>query len=460
MTPPAVSQGASSIKDMGRRQTIFTLSIALLAIIALALWPTYVRNLSSAAHAASLPTMAPVVADYQTRDKQIAFWEGMVRKHLSGDMISPRNLGDQYLQRYREHGDIDDVLRAQHMDQLSLQAQPRGNIGALAGVAAVELTLHKFKEALAVTKDMERLQAGDKNLLVREASLDLEIGKYDDANRIIQKLGPAGKYDVSQQTIVARYDELTGHLAEARLALERPSAYENSQVDAPAQGRAWFFFRAGELAFEAGDNEAAIADEKRALDVFPNFADAFRAEARVECALKRWQNCLASARSSAAIVPYPETLGYEADAQRALGQMADAKATDDLIATIEKIGNVQHISDRLLAIYYSEHRMHPADAYRIAKRELAVRDDILTEDTLAWAAAMDGRWDEARVADRKAMRFNTEISLMQYHAGVIAEHFGETDQAKRYFTKALALNPQFHQVYADDARAQLAKLSP
>ncbi len=436
------------------------LAITAIALGAIAVWPSYVKHAEAAARVAALPTMAPITRDYLTRDRLIKFWEGAVNQHHPGDMISPRNLGDQYLQRYREHGDIDDVLRAKHMAEESLRAQPRGNVGALSGIAAADLTLHKFKDALTVTRAMERIQGTDKNLLVREASLELEIGDYERAHGIIEKLGPANKYDIGQDTLNARYDELTGHLGDARTLLERPTAYDNSQFDAPAQGRAWFFFRAGELAFEAGDNEAAIADEKRALDVFPNFADAFRAEARVECALKRWQNCLASARSSAGIVPYPETLGYEADAQRALGQTADAKATDDLIATIEKIGNVQHVSDRLLAIYYSEHRMHPADAYRIAKRELAVRDDILTEDTLAWAAAMDGRWDEARVADRKAMRFDTEISLMQYHAGVIAEHFGERDQAKRYFTKALALNSQFHQVYADDARAQLAKLPP
>ncbi|GAC1585704.1 MAG: hypothetical protein NVS3B28_08770 [Candidatus Velthaea sp.] len=433
-------------------------AITAIALGAIAVWPSYVKHAEAAARARSLPTMAPVTRDYLDRGRLIAFWEGAYREHHPGDMISPRNLGDQYLQRYRERGDLDDVLRAQHMAYESLRAQPRGNIGALAGIAAADLTLHKFKDALIVTKAMERMQPGEKNLLVREASLDLEIGDYANARRIIEKLGPAGHYDIGQETLVARYDELTGHLADARTLLERPSAYENSQFDAPAQARAWFFFRAGELAFEAGDNEAAIADEKHALDVFPNFADAFRAEARFECALKRWQACLASARSSAAIVPYPETLGYQADAQRALGQTAEAKATDDLIVTIERIGNAQRVSDRLLAIYYSEHRIHTADAYRIAKRELAVRDDILTEDTLAWAAAMDGRWDEARVADRKAMRFDTEMSLLQYHAGVIAAHFGEREQAKRYFGKALALNAEFHQVYADDARAQLAKL--
>ena len=89
-----------------------------------------------------------------------------------------------------------------------------------------------------------------------------------------------------------------------------------------------------------------------------------------------------------------------------------------------------------------------------------MRDDIFTEDTLAWAAAMDGKWNEARVAIAKAGRLGTENSLLQYHAGVIALHFGKRQEAKLHFERALALNPEFHPFYADAARSQLAALAP
>jgi len=180
--------------------------------------------------------------------------------------------------------------------------------------------------------------------------------------------------------------------------------------------------------------------------------------ARVQCSLHRWADCLTAAQASAAVVPYPEVLGYEADAQRALGDGPGADRTNDLIVTIERIGNAQNISDRLLAIYYAEHREHLDDAYRIATRELRVRDDPFTEDTLAWCAAMDGRWPEARRRSRLALAYGTENSLLRYHAGIIALHFGDRDEARRELNAALALNPQFHPFYADDARAQLAQL--
>jgi tetratricopeptide (TPR) repeat protein len=441
-----------------RATTIITWVVAGIAFAAVALWPTFVKQRENAARASYLPTPAPVTADYLDRDRMIAFWEGMVRKHLSEDMLSPRQLAMQYLQRYRERGDIDDVLRARRMAGLSLREQPRGNTGAEVALASVELTLHQFKAALAQTKYLEAVDPTEREMRIREASLDLEIGDYANAKRIIDSVPESKTLDISRDTLVARYNELTGHLAIARESFERTAADGNSILDAPAQQRAWYYFRSGELAFESGDNDAAIADEDQALAIFPNYSEANRLKAKFTCALKRWEACRDAATASANVVPYPETLGYEEDAERALGDTADADRLADLIVTIEKIGNAQHISDRLLAIYYAEHRIHTADAYAIARHELLARDDIFTEDTLAWAAAADGRWDEARIAARKAMRFDTEISLLQYHAGIIALHFGDRAEAKRRFEKALALNPSFHQVYADDARAQLARL--
>ena len=373
-------------------------------------------------------------------------------------MMSPQHLASEYLQRYRENGDIGDVLRAEAMAKRSLQIQPRFNVAGEGTLAGVDLTLHRFKEALAITKHVESYDRNDEQQEIREASLDLEIGDYASAKRVIDHLPPPSSFDLGRDTLVTRFEELTGHLAEARSLFERPTALVNSVFDAPAQSRAWFFFRTGELAFESGDNDVAIADEARALSVFPHDVDASRAKARFECAVHRWDDCLTDATFSANIIPYPETLGYEADAQDALGKGAEAAETRDLIRTVERIGNAQHISDRLLAIYYADHDLYPEDAYRIAKRELAVRDDILTEDTLAWAAARDGRWDEARTRIAKALRFDTENSVLQYHAGVIALHFGDRPEAKRRFTRALALNPSFHPTFANDARAQLAKL--
>jgi Flp pilus assembly protein TadD len=62
------------------------------------------------------------------------------------------------------------------------------------------------------------------------------------------------------------------------------------------------------------------------------------------------------------------------------------------------------------------------------------------------------------VAARKASRYDTQDSRLQYHVGVIALHNGHKQEAASRLRHALALNPQFHPVYADDARRLLAQI--
>ena len=432
-------------------------TIVLCAIVAVAAWPRYLARSANVAAAAALPTMAPVVADYQNRDKLVAFWEKAENEHHPGDMISPDHLAEQYLQRYRERMDIDDVLRAERAAKQSLVAQPRGNMPGELALASVDLTLHRFHDALAITKHVEAYDPGDVSMYVREASLDMEVGAYRPAERRLTAV-PEKRRDDGWRVVESRYLELTGHLTEARVLLATAAAYQNAEFDAPAQSRAWYFFRQGEMAFEAGDNDAALGFEREAVSIFPNYADALRTLARIECARHEWQQCLTDAVASSNIVPYPETLGYKADAQRALGDATGAAQTGDVIHAVGALGDRQHITDRLLAIYYADHRLYPGAAYAIAKNELRSRDDIFTEDTLAWAAAMDGRWDEARTRSAAALRYGTQNSLLEYHAGVIAQHFGDRSAAKADFERALALNPSFHPVFAGDARAKLGSL--
>jgi tetratricopeptide (TPR) repeat protein len=435
---------------------MWTLAVA--GFAALAAWPALTNRSVAQLRAADAVPVAPVLRDDLDRDRTIAFWEGAVRENHTNDMFSPRQLAGQYLQRYRERGDIGDVLRARAMAERSLKVQPR-NLAATTEMAAVLLTLHRFREAeryidVAVTYDPDGPE-----FLSQKAGLDMELGEYRDAERILGRIRPAARTDATAETARARLDELTGRLASARAELAAATAQVDSNGGVGAQPRAWYHFRAGELAFEAGDNDAAIADERAALDLFPTYNLALKDLAKFELANHRYREALEAARKGAEVTPFPETLGYEADALAALGDARGAAATRDTIFAIERIGNAYHVNDRLLAIYYADHGLRRAAALAIARREAAVRgDEIYAQDTLAWTAAMDGRWGEARRAIARALRYGTQDPLIHYHAGAIALHFGDRDAARREFRAALDRNPHFHPAFADDARKKLAAL--
>lgn len=416
-------------------------------------WPI----LGSGNHAtAARPTPVPVLPDYRYRNATIAFYEKRVRRDKE-DQISARLLAGQYMQRYREQGDIDDIRRAIVSAKRALILQPQNSSTTDDVLASANTALHRFTTALQY-EQAAMYNPDDWNGAAQAASLQMELGRYEDAQRILDRLhkfNPKPTIDAVQ----ARHDELTGHLGQARTLIDRGALQMDSVIDNSAQGRAWFHYRAGELAFSGGDVDAAKQDERDALGMFPNFAQAYNSLARFCWATHDWNCTLDAATKGANIVPLPETLGYKADAQRATGDRAGAAQTDSLIFAIERIGNAYHVSDRLLAIYYSEHGIRLDDALKIARREVKIRgDEIYAQDTLAWAAAMDSHWDEARIAMNKAIRYDSEDPRIQFHAGMIASHFGDKESARKHLQRAIALNSQFHPVYADEARSELAKL--
>jgi tetratricopeptide (TPR) repeat protein len=374
-------------------------------------------------------------------------------------------LSAEYLQRYRERGDVGDVLRAEAAARRSLRVQPRGNVAALRALASAQLTLHRFREALATTRAARAEAPDDPSLAMSEASLEMELGDYTAARAPIARFGN-GETEATE-VVASRYAELTGDLPRARTLLERASRRADAIYGIPNERRAWFHVRLGELAFAGGDADAALREEKTALERFPDDVQALTGTARFDAALGNWSGARDAASRAVALTPSPENLGLLADAQERVGEGTGggratretaANATRDEIVAVERLGNAQHLVDRLLALYYADHGTRLDDAYAIARRELSVRDDVFAEDTLAWTAARAGRWDAARAAARRATAWNTADARIWYHAGVIAEHGGDARAALADYRRALALNPHFQAVFADDARERAQRL--
>jgi tetratricopeptide (TPR) repeat protein len=412
--------------------------IAAIALVAIAAWPLFALRAS----AAKPSTMAVVLPDYQYRDKTVAFYEARVKSDTQ-DQISATMLAAQYMQRYRESADVGDLVRSIAQAKRALVLQPQNNAGADGVLGSAYTALHQFTTALTYERAAFIENPYDSNAPAQIASLDMELGRYADAAHFLT-VATRIKNTPTVMSVQARYDELTGNLATARILLATAAAQTDDVIDNSAQGRAWFHFREGELAFSAGDVELAKQDERDAVAMFPGLELGYRALARFCWATKDWQCTIDAADKGATITPIPEELGYEADAQAALGQDVAADQTRQLIFAIERVGNAYHLSDRLIAVYYTEHHLRPDDALAIARREVVLRGtEIYAQDTLSWAAAQDGKWNLARTASAQAMRYHTQDPRILYHAGLIAQHFGNVSAAQSDFAKAKSLNPTF-----------------
>jgi tetratricopeptide (TPR) repeat protein len=368
-------------------------------------------------------------------------------------------LASEYLQRFRETGDLNDVTRARAMAARSLSLQPQGNAAALGVIASSDIVFHHFPEALAAERASLEGDPSNDDARAQSASILMELGRYEEAHQILTH--PADPdVDPTWMSIRARYDEVTGNLRGARVVMAEATQQVDRMISVSAYTRSWYHLRQAQLAFEAGDGETASAEFTEALRIYPDSAMALLFQAKLYRARHDWQRALAAATRSVELYPLPQALGYEADAQRALGDAESASRTDALIAAEQRLFNAQGVNDRLLAIYFAEHREHLSDALAAARSDVARRgNEIYADDTMAWVLATMGRWKEARVYALRAARYDTADPELQYHCGVIAWHTGHPGEARRRLSAALAVDPQFHPVYAGDARRILVTLS-
>jgi tetratricopeptide (TPR) repeat protein len=433
-----------------------TVAVAISALLALIAWATLFTRFASATvpRVQSSPPKAAIMPDYRYRDAIVGDFEHDVRRHP--DQLVTNMLAQQYLQRYREHADASDLLRAVAAGKRSISLEPHHNVAAESTLISALVALHQFRAAKRYAQDITTLKPGDPGSRSTLASIDMELGEYSSSWRLLQPSPP--RDDPAWDTVAARYAELTGNVVAARILIARATAQVDSVYARPAENRAWYHWRAGELAFEAGDFAIAESEYEESLSMFPDYWHGFNGLAKLYWAQKRWSQALDAATKAANLYPQPETLGYKYDAQLALGDSEAAVETRDLIEAIERIGDAQGLSDRLIALFYADHRMRPSDAIASAHRDLIRRDDVYAEDTLAWALASSGEWRLAQVHADRAVRLGTRDARLQYHAGIIALHCGARGEARRLLRFALDINPQFHPTQADEARRILKGL--
>jgi tetratricopeptide (TPR) repeat protein len=94
----------------------------------------------------------------------------------------------------------------------------------------------------------------------------------------------------------------------------------------------------------------------------------------------------------------------------------------------------------------------------LARKELEVRHDIYTWDTLAWVLYRNGRFQEAAEAIDKALVLRTNDPLLLFHAGMIYHSLAKDSAAEDFLRRALKTNPHFHVLHAEEANRTLEEI--
>ena len=415
---------------------------------------------ATSAPESQLPYAATQPSEKLSINDTIRFLEARINRDPD-DFIANNKLVSEYLRRLRETGDITYLNLASRAANASLETLPaEQNKGGLVALTQVEYSSHDFTAARDHAKRLTELEPNKGYSYQFLGDALLELGQYEDAEiafRQMEKLGGLqGLTQVAMEQRIARQALLHGDNKGAMRHFSESLKLANAMQPPPSETVAWCQWQLGETAFAEGDYQRAEKYYRDSLATFPNYFRSLASLGRVRAAQGDISGAIEQYETVVRILPDPNFVASLGDLYKLAGRGADAANQYTLV---EQIGHLTALSgtlyNRQLALFYADHDLKPDDAYSNAVKEYEVRRDIYGADAVAWTALKAGKIIEAQAAIKEALKLSTKDAKLYYHAGMIASAAGNREEAVRLLKIALALNPAFDPLQAENAKKAL-----
>jgi tetratricopeptide (TPR) repeat protein len=400
-------------------------------------------------------------------DKQVQKMQDHV-KQSPGDYAGYDALGFSFLQKARETGDVSyyDLAEQTLKRAIALAPQDFRTADPFVHMALVYMGEHRFSEALAYSQRAIGTGAGNLSAFAIEGDAYTDMGDYDEAAaayHTVQTLGREISAPLSlaymNDSRIAYLRYLHGDTAEA-IRLMKNAIAAALQTNLPHENLAWLYFELGERYFQSGDLANADLSYRSGIRADPNHYRSLAGLAKVRAALGRIEESIHLYQRSIAIIPFPVYVEELGDVYKKAGRIKEAQQQYDLVEYIGHFSKLnQVLANRELALFYADQGIKLQEALELARKELEVRHDIYTWDTLAWVLYKNGKLQEATEAINKALALHTNDPLLLFHAGMIYHSVSKDSDAEDLLSRALRTNAHFHVFHAETASRTLAEIA-
>jgi len=441
---------------MSQRRAILLIVISVLMIVG-SYVPNASRTVSSPASSEpsiNIDASSPGFGMKGT-DELIVFWKERFERDPR-DFISLTHLAESHIRKGRETGDVSEYQKAEAILRNSLKINASYE-PTLAYLSAALFVQHDFSGALELANRVYNADPRALQALATIGDAQLELGHYAEAEVAYEKLGEKSP-SAPVYTRLARLVWLHGKPTEA-LNWMQQAVEDSDEMGLSGENSAWYHFQLGELYFNTGQLEQADTQYAAALKAFDNYYLALAGLGKVRAAEGKYDQAIEYYQRAVNIVPQPDFLAALGDLYMMTGQPGQAEIQYE---TVEYIGTLaalnEQIYNRQLANFYSDHNMKVEEALELALAELESRKDIYGYDAAAWAHYKNENYEEAQAFMEQALALGTRDANLYYHAGMIALALDDKAQARTYLDEALAINPHFSILFADEARETLRTL--
>jgi tetratricopeptide (TPR) repeat protein len=285
-------------------------------------------------------------------------------------------------------------------------------------MGAVLLSQHRFREAVAAGERSRDARPYDSINYGVIGDGYLELGDYDRAFAAFDKM-MALRPSAASYARVAYACELQGDIAGAiesmKLAADATPADDFDAL-------AWHQAQLGDLYLRVGKTHEAESAYIAASHAFPGHPFAMAGYGRLLAARGEPSGALAILQELAATAPTPDLAARTGDLLAQLGRREEAERQ---YALAEAGWRHDAPEPKNFARFLADHDRQIAEAVAIAEKASVERQDIFTEDALAWAYFKAGRLADARQALTRALRTGSKDTDILAHAKVIHDAAGQ-----------------------------------
>jgi predicted Zn-dependent protease len=343
-------------------------------------------------------------------EQRVSAMEAQLRK-VPDDFGAAILLADALLRQSRVTGSAAPAVRAEEALRIALREDP-GNYEALRMQASLLLTRHKFLDARTAAEKCRAMRPDDSVVYGILGDAHLELGDYKEAfaafDRMMQlRPGPASYARVAYARELQ--GDLSGALESMKLAAEASSGGD-------VEGIAWYRSQVGELYLRLQRPHEAMLEFASASQAFPGHPFAVAGYAKALHASGRHGEARALLEDLVRKTPTPDLHVQLGDLFAAAGRREDA---DRHYALAEAGWRSDAPEPKNLARFLADRGEKLDEAVAIAEDAHALRNDIFTQDALAWAYFKAGRIDEARHMIYLARRTGTRDADILRHAKAI-----------------------------------------
>ena len=394
-----------------------------------------------------------VVSSSPSKADQRIFRARQTIEKMPGKSEGYNQLAAAYMQKARETSEFAFNADADEAIKRSLAIEP-DNYDALKLRAKLQLTYHRFNEALETARRAQAFRTDDHDVWGQITDALVELGDYEGAVKSAQKMVDL-RPDSSSYARVSYLRSLHGDTEGAIQAMVAAVKAANPN---DREGVAWCHVQLGNELLNAGKLDAAEKQFDEALRTFTDHGLGLEGKARARMAYGDLQG---------AVVIYEREQSKEpsADAAQALGGLYTllgnhdaAKHEFENFETLERENAALERSWRHMLNFWLDHDRNLEEALTLASREYESRKDIFTCDSLAWALYKNGRLGDAEKLIKEALRTGTKDARINYHAGLIFKGLNLRNKAAHHLRLGAALNSSFDPAQSQAALKMLAEL--